>query len=440
MPEVHPSPALTPVDDASAIAQIAPDLRALARPLAGLHEDPENARTHPERNLEAIQDSLRTFGQQKPIVVARDGTIVAGNGTYAAAKAMGWTHLACVVTELDADRARAFAIADNRTAELADWDLVQLHATIASLPDELKQFTGFNEGELRKVAREAEMAMRALAAGADADAVPDPPAIPVTQRGDTWTLGAHRLVCGDSTCAADVARVLQGDQPQLLLSDPPYGISLDMEWRDRAGLNALGPAQPSYMRGEGHTNTTISGDTRADWSEAFELVPSLDTAYVWHASAFAIEVGLGLRRIGFEIKQQVIWKKPHFALSRQHYHWGHEPCWVARKPGANRFIGSRDQGTVWEAASPKMLMSGSTEEKFDHPTQKPVALFTRPIENHLAPGELVYEPFGGSGTTLAAAEITGTRCRAIEIDPKYCDVIVARWEKLSGKKAERVAL
>jgi DNA modification methylase len=190
-------------------------------------------------------------------------------------------------------------------------------------------------------------------------------------------------------------------------------------------------------RGEGHTNTAISGDTRADWSEAFELVPSLDVAYVWHASAYAIEVGQGLRRIGFELKQQIIWRKPQFALSRQHYHWQHEPCWYARRPGSDRFLGTRDQSTVWEAASPKMIMLGRGEEKCDHPTQKPVALMTRPLENHLAPGELVYEPFAGSGTTLVAAEMTHTRCRAVEIDPKYCDVVVARWEALTGKKAAR---
>ena len=191
------------------------------------------------------------------------------------------------------------------------------------------------------------------------------------------------------------------------------------------------------MRGDGHRNTTISGDTKADWSDAFELVPSLDTAYVWHASAFAIEVGLGLRRIGFDIKQQIIWRKPHFALSRQHYHWQHEPCWYARKDGSAKFRGSRDQSTIWEAASPKMLMNpaGEHEEKVDHPTQKPLVLYTRPIENHLAPGGCFYEPFGGSGTAIAAAEKTGRRCIAIELDPRFVDVIVLRWQRLSGKDA-----
>ncbi len=419
-------------------ARIAPDLLPLVRPIADLHEDPQNARAHPDRNLAAIKDSLSRFGQQKAIVVARDGTVVAGNGTLAAARALSWTHLACVTTDLDAEHARAFALADNRTAELAEWDVVQLAETLAALPSDLTALVGWSEGECRRVQREAEMAIRLMQEGGDADAVPDLPAVAVTQPGDLWILGDHRLACGDSTDPKVVARVLRGEAPRLLLTDPPYGVSLDMEWRDRAGLNVLGPAEHSYMRGEGHRTTSISGDTRSDWSEAFELVPSLDVAYVWHASAFAIEVGTGLRRIGFELKQQIIWKKPNLVLSRQHYHWQHEPCWYARRPGSERFLGSRDQSTVWEAASPKSLMSGSAEERFDHPTQKPVALYLRPIENHLAPGEALYEPFCGSGTALVAAEQTRTRCLAVEIDPRFVDLAVMRWEKLSGKKAERV--
>lgn len=431
------TPSSTLPVDAPTPGRIAPSLLPLSRPIASLREDPKNARAHGEKNLDAIKASLSAFGQQKPIVVTADGTVIAGNGTLRAATALGWTHLACVVTDLAADAARGFALADNRTAELAEWDVVQLQETLASLPSDLSGLVGWDENEMRRVAREAEMAVRALSADGDADDVPATPAVATTRPGDLYVLGEHRLICGDSTHPAVVARVLDGDAPKLMLTDPPYGVSLDMEWRDRAGFNALGPAQPSYMRGEDHRTTSISGDTRADWSEAFELVPSLDTAYVWHASAFTIEVGLGLRRIGFDLKQMITWLKPHFTLSRQNYHWQTEPAWYARKPGATRFIGSRDQSTVWPAASPKALMSGGGEEKFDHPTQKPIAVYVRPIENHLAPGETFYEPFGGSGTAIAAAEQTSTRCRAIELDPKFCDVIVARWEKLSGKKAER---
>ena len=175
-----------------------------------------------------------------------------------------------------------------------------------------------------------------------------------------------------------MARLLDGASPTLLVTDPPYGVRLDPTWRD--GLyNSLGPAEKPYMvheRTKGHRNTKVSGDTRVDWSEAFELVPSLQVGYVWHAGVYAAEVAAGLQRIGFEIASQVIWDKGLFAMSRGWYHWGHEPCWVVRKPGVpNLFIGSRDQSTVWRAASPKMIMGGSTEAKQDHPAQKPVLLF-----------------------------------------------------------------
>ncbi|MCE9636098.1 MAG: site-specific DNA-methyltransferase [Planctomycetes bacterium] len=415
---------------------IAPDLLPLARPIASLREDPHNARKHDKRNLAAIAASLSEFGQRKPIVALADGTVIAGNGTLAAAKSLGWTEIA-VATFEDEEKAKAYAIADNRAGELASWDDDLLAQALSGIDESLRAACGFSSAELERLCKAAN------GGGGDPDAVPEPPAEPTAKRGDLFLLGKHRLLCGDSTNADDVRRVLDGATPRLLLTDPPYGVSLDMEWRDRAGLNGLGPAETSYLqRGAGHKNTAISGDTKADWSDAFELVPSLDTAYVWHASSFSVEVGAGLRRIGFELKQQIIWRKPHFVLSRQHYHWQHEPCWYARKEGSAKFRGSRDQSTIWDAASPKMLMNpvGEREEKVDHPTQKPVALYTRPIENHLEPGECFYEPFGGSGSAIAAAETTGRRCFAIELDPKYVDVIVARWERLSGKKAERCAV
>ncbi len=170
----------------------------------------------------------------------------------------------------------------------------------------------------------------------------------------------------------------------LMVTDPPYGIELDSEWRDRAGLNGCGPAEASYMknRTEGHTETTISGDTRADWSEAFELVPSLQIAYVWHASKFTREVLDGLLRIGFEHHQQIIWDKGRTVLTRTLYWFQHEPCWFVRKKNAPWYGKAGENSTIWASPSPKFIMGGSDEEKFDHPTQKPVELMRRPILNH----------------------------------------------------------
>jgi DNA modification methylase len=239
-----------------------------------------------------------------------------------------------------------------------------------------------------------------------------------------------------------------------MVTDPPYGIELDSEWRDRAGLNSspgkrrtardkavakanpMYPAEPSYMRTEGHTETSISGDTRADWSDAFALVPSLEVAYVWHASKFTREVLDGLLRIGFLHHQQIIWNKMRAVLTRTPYFFQHEPCWFVRKKNAPWYgTPGGDNTTVWDSASPKFIMGGSNEDKFDHPTQKPAELMRRPILNHTKRGELVWDSFLGSGTTLAAAELTHRVCYGLELDAKYVDVIVARWEQLSGKKA-----
>ena len=271
----------------------------------------------------------------------------------------------------------------------------------------------------------------------DPDLIPEVEAATYVEPGQLWLLGDHRLFVGDATDAANVERLLDGVRPpRLLATDPPYGVSLDPTWRD--GLyNGLGPAEQPYMRIEGHQNTTLSGDTRVDWSDAYALVPSLEVGYVWHAGVYAGPVAAGLERIGFEIASQVIWDKGLFAMSRGWYHWGHEPCWVIRRPGVpNLFLDDHHtQSTVWRAPSPKMIMGGSTEEKFDHPAQKPIVLFDIPIRNHLEAGEAVYDPFLGSGTTLIAAELLGRRCYGLEIDPRYAQIIIERWQGVTGRTA-----
>ena len=208
-----------------------------------------------------------------------------------------------------------------------------------------------------------------------------------------------------------------------MVTDPPYGIELDSEWRDRAGLNGHGPAEPS------------SGDTRAGWSEAFALVPSLEAAYVWHASKFTREVLDGLLKLGFLHHQQIIWDKGRAVLTRTLYWFQHEPCWFLRKKNAPWFGKAGENSTIWNSPSPKFITGGSDEEKWDHPTQKPVELRRRSILNHLRRGELVYDPFLGSGTTLAAAELNERVCFGIELDPKYVDVVVPRWQQLTSKQA-----
>jgi DNA modification methylase len=292
---------------------------------------------------------------------------------------------------------------------------------------------GFDDVELQRLLE----AQDSAAGLTDEDAVPEVQPEPVAQTGDLFSLGNHRLICGDCTDPGVVARLLGNSKPHLLVTDPPYGIELDSEWRDRAGLNGCGPAEASYMkhRTEGHHETTISGDTRADWSEAFGLVPSLQVGYVWHASKFTREVLDGLLRIGFDHHQQIIWNKGRTVLTRSLYWFQHEPCWFVRKVNAPWYGKPGENSTVWDSPSPKFIMGGSDEKKFDHPTQKPMEVMRKPILNHTLPGEAVYDCFLGSGTTLIAAEQTGRVCYGVEFDPKYVDVIVRRWQQFTGKEA-----
>lgn len=211
----------------------------------------------------------------------------------------------------------------------------------------------------------------------------------------------------------------------VMITDPPYGVNLDQSWRDEAlGDKKMGPGNASV----------VLNDDRADWTEAWTLFPG-DVAYVWHADRHADIVMASLRTAGFEIRQQLIWNKTILVMGRSDYQFKHEPCWYAvRKGKGSGWIGDRKQSTVIEAASPNHIMSGSKEEKTAHPTQKPAELILATLKNHKGD---VYEPFAGSGTTLIAAEQLGRRCYAIEISPAYCDIIVARWEKFTGKKATR---
>jgi DNA modification methylase len=391
----------------------------------------QNPRKIPPKAIEKVATSLREFGWRQPIVVDEHGVIVCGHTRLLAARQLGLNQVPVhVATGLTPAQVRAYRIMDNRSHEEAKWDFDTLTAELLDLQGlEIDlSLTGFDTPELDRLlphATEGE------------DHVPPAPLHPVSRPGDLWLLGKHRLLCGDATSSADVSRLLAGAQPTLMVTDPPYGIELDSEWRDRAGLNGCGPAEPSYMkhRTEGHTNTSISSDTRADWSEAFALVPSLQVAYVWHASKFTREVLDGLLRIGFLHHQQIIWNKGRTVLTRTHYWFQHEPCWYVRKKNAPWWGKAGENSTIWDSPSPKFIMGGSDEDKCDHPTQKPVELMRRPILNHTQPGEAVYEPFCGSGTTLIAAEQLGRTCLAIELDAKYVDVAILRWQQLSSRLA-----
>jgi DNA modification methylase len=424
-----------------------------------LRPDPANPRRITEDELDALERSLRQFGFVQPVLARReDSTVIGGHQRLVAARRLGLTSAPVTWLDISVEQARLLGLALNKIS--GSWDdalLARLLADLGATPELDLSLSGFGEDEISELLRSLETReKREQVESFDLDeALAEARRAPRTQPGDLWQLGDHRLLCGDATKAEDVGRLLDGAQPKLLTTDPPYGVSLDGSWRDGV-YNALGPAEKTYMRIDGqpddkdatratggrrgrtagHRNTTLSGDTRVDWSEAFALVPSLQVGYVWHAGVHAAEVAEGLVRIGFEIVAQVIWDKGLFAMGRSWYHWAHEPCWVVRKAGAKvPFRGSRDQATIWRVPSPKMIMGGSSEAKQDHPTQKPLVLFEIPIRNHLKPGDALYDPFLGSGTALIAAERTGTRGYALEIDPLYVEVALRRWERFSGHDA-----
>jgi DNA modification methylase len=424
-----------------------------------LSPDPTNPRRISEDELDALERSLRQFGFVQPVLARReDQTVIGGHQRLVAARRLGLTSVPVTWLDVSVEQARLLGLALNKIS--GSWDdalLARLLADLQATPELDLSFSGFGEDEITELLRSLEVReKREQVEIFDLDeALEEATHTPRTKPGDLWVLGEHRLLCGDSTKVDDVARLLDGAEPRLLTTDPPYGVSLDGSWRDGV-YNALGPAEKTYMRIDGqpnadgatqgtrgahgrtpgHRNTTLSGDTRVDWSEAFALVPSLQVGYVWHAGVHAAAVAEGLVRVGFEIVAQVIWDKGLFAMGRSWYHWSHEPCWVVRRSGAKvPFRGSRDQATIWRVPSPKMIMGGSADPRLDHPTQKPLVLFEIPIANHLKAGEALYEPFCGSGTALIAAERTGARCYAMEIDPIYVEVALRRWERFSGQTA-----
>lgn len=382
-----------------------------------------NSRTHSPEQINKIARSIQEFGFTNPLLVDENNVIIAGHGRLDAALQLGINELPCIViSNLSEEQKAALVIADNKIALDAGWDVNNLLNQF----EFLKQFdydltlTGFDLDELCEIFPE-----EVSEVFCDDDDVPETPIEPITKLGDLWLLGNHRLLCGDSTNVTDVLRLLNEQHPNTMITDPPYGVKYEASWRAEA---------KGRKKTEREENSNLQNDDRADWYDAYVLFPGA-VAYVWHASAFTDVVMDGLKRAGFEIKQQIIWNKNVHALSRSDYHWKHEPAWYAVKKGADRnWKGGRTQMTVWDV---KSIIN--EDDKTAHPTQKPIELYLRSIMHHTNEGEYVYDPFGGSGTLVIACEKSKRRALTMELDPKYCDVIVQRWENYTGKKAIREA-
>jgi ParB-like chromosome segregation protein Spo0J len=387
-----------------------------------------NPRTHSPEQVRQIAASIREFGFINPILIGTDGKIIAGEGRFLAAQTLRLREVPVIVLNHLTDiQRRALAIADNQIALNSGWDEEKLRQQLAALNSEEFDITvlGFDDQDLA-----LHLAQYESQGLTDEDDAPEVPALAVTKPGDLWLLGSrnrHRILCGDATVDTDANRLLQGQPvPLIMVTDPPYGVNLDPDWREEAGLNLRTRQSGAF-----------ENDDRTDWSAAWALFPG-DVAYVWHAGIHAAEVATGLQSNGFLIRSQLVWVKQHFAISRGAYHWKHEPCWYAvRQDRTANWQGDRTQTTVWEVANlnPFGGEDAAENEATGHSTQKPVEVMRRPILNHTRPGQSCYDPFLGSGSTLIAAESTGRICFAIEIDPRYVDLAVMRWQRFAGQKA-----
>jgi DNA modification methylase len=370
--------------------------------ISKIKPNPDNPRIIKDDKFKKLVQSLKDFPEMtevRPIVVNKEMMILGGNMRLKAMQEARWKEVPVTVVDWPEEKQKEFIIKDNSNFGDWDWD------TLANEWDEIKlEEWGLDLPEL-KIDEVKE----------DDYEIPDEIETDIV-KGDLFEIGQHKLLCGDSTISTDVEKLLQGKEPYLMVTDPPYGVDYKPTWRHEAGINN------SSRQGN------VQNDDRSDWSETWALSPS-KVAYIWHAGRHASTVQLSLEKADFEMRSQIIWNKQQMVFSRGDYHWKHEPCWYAVKKGnKGNWAGDRKQTTVWDIQS---ILQSSKSKKEDeavfHGTQKPVECMARPIQNH--DGD-VYDPFLGSGTTMVASHQLNRKCYGIEIDPKYCQIILERMLKL----------
>lgn len=388
--------------------------------ISDLKENEKNPRKITKEQQLKLEELIKKYGLIDKPIVNKDWTIIGGHQRVRILKKMKAKNVECWIpdVQLNQDDIDRLCIGLNLNQGTWDYDI------LANEYDALELLEwGFTEEQLLGVTKEAEAAAEAIAIDEEDDEEQEIPKNPVTQKGDLYILGDHRLLCGDSTMPDDVAKVLGGAEPILMVTDPPYGVNYDASWRDVAG--------------KGHrAKGKVQNDDKVNWALTWSIFPG-SVAYVWYASLFHSEVEKSLIDSDFDLISHIIWAKQHFALSRGDYHWQHESCLYSVKRGQkHNWQGSRKESTLWEVKNLNCFGKSREEgeERTPHSTQKPLECMARPIRNNTAVGEGVYDPFVGSGTTLIAAEQLGRKCYAIEIDPIYCDVVVNRWINYRKKK------
>jgi len=374
-----------------------------------------NSRTHSDAQVAQIAASIREFGFTNPILVDQENQIIAGHGRVLAAMKLKLDEVPCIrLSHLSESQKRAYVIADNKLALNAGWDDELLALEIKDLQDSDFDISllGFEDDELAKIMDALVEEVEGLT---DEDATPEVPEEPKTKPGDIYQLGKHRLMCGDSCSTNDIEKLCDGQLVDMWLTDPPYNVAY-----------------------EGGTGLTIKNDNMEDEQFRHFLRDAYVTAdlvmkpgavfYIWHADSEGYNFRGAAKDAGWIVRQCLVWKKSSLVMGRQDYHWKHEPCLYGWKEGAGHLWASdRKQTTILEFDKPS--------RNGEHPTMKPVALFEYQMLNNTKGGDIVLDSFGGSGTTIIAAEKNGRKAYAMELDPKYCDVIVKRWEDFTGKKA-----
>ncbi len=375
-----------------------------------------NARTHSEAQVGQIAASIKEFGFNNPVLIDETGSIIAGHGRVLAAQKLALKEVPCIrLSHLSPTQRKAYILADNKLALNAGWDEAMLSLELAELKDADFDLAliGFDEMELEKLT--AAPTNEGLT---DPDEVPEAPEEPVTKLGDIWQLGNHRLMCGDSTNDEDVKKLSNGSMFNLWLTDPPYNVAYEGKTKQSLQI------QNDKM----NDNDFVDFIKKAVISAIKRLIPGA-CFYVWHANNTSFLFQKALIESGLNIRQHIIWVKNSLVMGRQDYHYKHEPCLYGWKDGAaHNWYNDKKQTSLIEFDRPS--------RNGEHPTMKPVALFEYQMLNNTKEGDIVLDSFGGSGTTMIAAEKNGRIAYLMELDPKYCDVIIKRWEDFTGRKAE----
>lgn len=372
-------------------------------PIKALKPYEKNTRKHQKKDVENIARSIEKFGMNDPIGIWKDNIIVEGHGRLLACKQLGMTEVPCVrLDHLTDEQRREYAIAHNATAELSEWDLDILSDELAELNLSDFDFDFGIEGKEENEIVEDE--------APEVDEENDP----ISKPGDIWQLGRHRLMCGDSTDKATVEMLMDGKKANLVVTDPPYNVNYE---------GTAGKIKNDNMDNDSFYRFLFDSFTNMEYAMADDA-----SIYVFHSDTEGLNFRKAFADAGFYLSGCCIWKKPSLVLGRSPYQWQHEPCLFGwKKSGKHQWYAGRKETTIWEFDKPK--------KNADHPTMKPIALISYPIKNSSMSNCIVLDPFGGSGSTLIACEQLDRICYMMELDPKYCDVIIKRWETLTGEKA-----